>query len=281
MIANKGSEQATSIGDEPGVGKGIKSSTQLDRATWLSWSPDVFMENRPVNRLTDKMLMNNGNTVCLAGHWDPTLKGPHGKELCEEACECVIQEDKNQEAAKAKGKDYRRKDDDCFKNRLRQKGYVENRPTPDTVQNGRLSNPVYTLDQNGNWQLTYSKTPGCENLLTNGRPAGSVIPDCTYMTGGKATEVYEMKFGDDKLRDGQERAHEEIAGEDGESHVINVDKDCDCKGYKEEKEAKAAEAKDALNKLSAAARVMRALQLLVEGAEVEEVGAALLALLAL
>ena len=45
--ANRGSEFSKSIGDEPGSGGGVKSGTHLDRATWLSWSNDVFLEGKP------------------------------------------------------------------------------------------------------------------------------------------------------------------------------------------------------------------------------------------
>ena len=46
---------------------GVKSGTFKGKATWLSFSMNVKMEGRPVCRLTDKMLMNDGNTVNLAG----------------------------------------------------------------------------------------------------------------------------------------------------------------------------------------------------------------------
>ena len=74
----KGSEFYKSIGDEPGVGLGVKSGTQLHRATWLSWSPDVFMEGKPVTRLTDRMLMNNGNTISAGGYFTGPVTGRVG-----------------------------------------------------------------------------------------------------------------------------------------------------------------------------------------------------------
>ena len=227
MIAIKGSEQSSSIGDEPGVGLGVKSGTQLHRATWLSWSPDVFMEGQPVNRLTDKMLMNNGNTVCLAGHWDPLIKGEKGKDLCKEACECVIQE---------AGKD-RKAMDACFAKRMRDKGYnpQTNRPTPQTMQDGMLSNAAYVLEA-GQWILKMSNNaPG---LPSNGRPKDSRVPDATTMNNGKPFDLYEMKFGKDDWGPGQEDAYAEIAKKNqGKLHKIDVDEDCDCDGYKREKKA--------------------------------------------
>ena len=249
MIAIKGSEQASSIGDEPGVGLGVKSGTQLHRATWLSWSPNVFMEGKPVNRLTDKMLMNNGNTVCLAGHWDPKVPGEKGKDLCKEACECVIQE---------AGKDVKALDT-CFAKRLRKQGYdlKTNRPTPETMQNGMLSNGAYIL-QGGEWILKMSNNaPG---LPSNGRPKDSRVPDVTTMNDGKPFDLYEMKFGNDKWGEGQEGAYKQIAEKNGgKLHEIKVDRDCDCDGYKREKEAKQAEELKEAGVRAAAGAAMRLL----------------------
>ncbi len=67
MNGIKGSEFSTSIGDEPGAGGGVISGVNLHRATFLSWSPDVFMEGKPVTRLTDRMLLNKGNTISAGG----------------------------------------------------------------------------------------------------------------------------------------------------------------------------------------------------------------------
>jgi hypothetical protein len=232
MIATKGSEQATSIGDEPGVGLGVKSGTQLHRATWLSWSPDVFMEGRPVNRLTDKMLMNNGNTVCLAGHWDPKVEGATSVDLCKEACECVVA---NAGADKPKL-------DACFAKRLRDKGYnpQTNRPTPQTLSNGTLSNAAYIL-QAGEWILKMSRKE--PDMPSNGRPSGSRIPDATQMADGKPVDIYEMNSRKDDWAPGQENDYKKIANANGGKLTkIEVDKQCDCDGYKKEKEAKEAEA---------------------------------------
>ncbi len=65
--AIKGSEFTTSTGDEPGTAGGVKSGTFKKEATWLTYSMDVKMEGKNVCRLTDKMLMNHGNTVNMGG----------------------------------------------------------------------------------------------------------------------------------------------------------------------------------------------------------------------
>jgi hypothetical protein len=67
MCAHRGSEFSKSIGDEAGSLGGVISGTNLAEATWLTWSPDVFLEGLNACRLTDKMLMNHGNTACLGG----------------------------------------------------------------------------------------------------------------------------------------------------------------------------------------------------------------------
>ncbi|MDY6994173.1 MAG: DUF4150 domain-containing protein [Pseudomonadota bacterium] len=74
MAAHKASEFSQSIGDEPGVAKGIKSSTQMKEATWITYSLDVKLEGKNACRLTDKMFMNHGNTVCLSGFLTEWLK---------------------------------------------------------------------------------------------------------------------------------------------------------------------------------------------------------------
>lgn len=82
MAAHQDSEFSQSIGDEPGTVGGIKSSTHLKEATWLTYSFDVKLEGKCACRLTDKMLMNHGNTVCCAGFVQEFLRGPKGPNEC-------------------------------------------------------------------------------------------------------------------------------------------------------------------------------------------------------
>jgi hypothetical protein len=56
-----------STGDEAGALGGVVSQVFAMEATFLSFSPTVSFEGQPVCRLTDKMLMNKGNTVCMSG----------------------------------------------------------------------------------------------------------------------------------------------------------------------------------------------------------------------
>lgn len=56
--ALKDSEFATSSGDEPGTGGGIKSGVNKGKAKFTSYSMDVAFEGRNVARLSDSMSMN-------------------------------------------------------------------------------------------------------------------------------------------------------------------------------------------------------------------------------
>jgi hypothetical protein len=87
MAAHKGSEFSRSTGDEPGIAKGIKSNTQMKEASWLTYSFDVKLEGKNACRLTDKMLMNHGNTVCLAGEIQKIL-GISETEFLKKCKEC-------------------------------------------------------------------------------------------------------------------------------------------------------------------------------------------------
>ncbi|MCH9687893.1 MAG: DUF4150 domain-containing protein [Deltaproteobacteria bacterium] len=74
MAANKGSEFSKSSGDEAGTVGGVKSGTNMAESTWLSYSMDVFLEGQNACRLTDKKLMNHGNTVNMGGFLTQWLK---------------------------------------------------------------------------------------------------------------------------------------------------------------------------------------------------------------
>jgi len=67
MAAIKGSEYSRCTGDEPGTVGGVKSSTNMKEATWILYSFDVKLDGKNACRLSDKMMMNHGNTACLSG----------------------------------------------------------------------------------------------------------------------------------------------------------------------------------------------------------------------
>ncbi|MEE9390873.1 MAG: DUF4150 domain-containing protein [Planctomycetota bacterium] len=86
----KGSAHSKCIGDEAGTLKGVASSTNLHESTWITWSMNVYVEGKNVARLSDKMFMNNKNTVSGAGgHYEAPLSvaDPILRELCKIFCE--------------------------------------------------------------------------------------------------------------------------------------------------------------------------------------------------
>jgi uncharacterized protein DUF4150 len=74
MAAHSASIFAKSTGDEPGTLGGVVSLVNMMEASWLSYSMDVFLEGLNACRLTDKMLLNHGNTVSMGGFLTTFLK---------------------------------------------------------------------------------------------------------------------------------------------------------------------------------------------------------------
>jgi hypothetical protein len=65
--AIKGSELSRCSGDEAGTAGGVVSNVNMKEATWITYSFDVKMDGDNACRFTDKLKMNHGNTVCMAG----------------------------------------------------------------------------------------------------------------------------------------------------------------------------------------------------------------------
>jgi hypothetical protein len=107
MAAVKGSEFSRCTGDEPGTAGGVKSSTNMKEATWILYSFDVKLEGKNACRLGDKMQMNHGNTVCLAGEVDTPVSGDGdddrpSKEDCNKAIKLLEQPDRLSQKLKLK-----------------------------------------------------------------------------------------------------------------------------------------------------------------------------------
>lgn len=101
MIAVKGSELRRCFGDEPGIGGGIISGTNMKEAKWILYSFDVKMEGKNACRLSDKMTMNHRNTVCLIGELQqPVFAGPDSDQP--ESTPSLIIEHKRREEPKEK-----------------------------------------------------------------------------------------------------------------------------------------------------------------------------------
>jgi hypothetical protein len=98
MAAVKGSEFSRCMGDEPGTAGGVKSSTNMKEATWLLYSFDVKLDGKNACRLSDKMMMNHGNTVCLSGEQQIPVPGAtkYPNQTCPDSELEAIQEEKKQ-----------------------------------------------------------------------------------------------------------------------------------------------------------------------------------------
>jgi len=203
MNGIKGSEFSKSIGDEPGIGFGVKSGTQMDKATFLSWSPNVYMDGSPVTRLTDKMLLNSGNTISAGGYYTGPimLNRPLLDKLCNYACNC-----KDAGAAKQS----------CVEAAIR-------------------ADPTNVLNKdNGIFPEVDFRPDGSLVRRADGFPSSQRgIPgsrlDVVQLTGGVPTAIVEMKFFGDYFRGNQFDRYTNIAKSYGLMlDPIDVEKDCTC-----------------------------------------------------
>lgn len=202
MNGVKGSEFYRSFGDEPGVGGGIVSGVNKDRATFLSWSPNVFMEGRNVTRLTDRMLLNKGNTISAGGYYTGPVKGPQ-REILEKICEFAC-------ACKAAG---------TFSQRC-----IDGKILEWASQAGRNVTPggAYEIGEDGKW--AYRLDDGGNQL--RGGPKGTKMPDYTDHDNNSFGE---NKLPKDRYRGNQNETYDEIGQDtDQDRNDINFKKDCKC-----------------------------------------------------
>ncbi|QND51897.1 DUF4150 domain-containing protein [Phyllobacterium sp. 628] len=207
MNGIKGSEFSISYGDEPGVGGGVISGVNKHRATFLSWSPNVFMEGKPVTRLTDRMLMNKGNTISAGGYYTGPVTGPDKPLLdilCNIACECKVAGTAQQTCVDLAVK-----------------------AMPHTPQNGIFSE--VTFDPSGKMYTMPDGTP-----MTRMGVPGSRL-DVIAVAGGQPVSFVEMKFPGDRFRGSQRSRYQAIAAQNGKQlNEITVATDCLCTDSKPE-----------------------------------------------
>lgn len=210
--AIKGSEFSKSIGDELGSGGGVKSGTYLDRATWLSWSPNVFLDGEAACRLSDKMLMNDGNTASLGGVNQSCLTDDEIEDiLCEFACKC--------KGAKLKQV--------CVSEKIREKFYDGKYPKPDSQIWSEVSFKKVG-ETSFNVIMNKGGTAPTSNPYT---PGGGIRPDCVANDGaGNITRIIEMKFPGDSLRPSQMPggAYSQAANERGADYDVIDVTECKC-----------------------------------------------------
>lgn len=201
-----GSRFATSIGDEPGVGGGVISGVNMSEATFITFSPNVFMEGRAVTRLTDKMLLNKGNTVSMGGYYTgPLPPSPLLEEICFIACECAAVNNANQACVDA--------------------GLTAAHAGTNTPQDGVFPEARY-IKSDGGWGLGLDPATG---FPQRGGPFPH--PDVTRISGGRIAEMVEVKFlnNGDRYRGNQQTRYDILAAAIGVQHkTLNFPEDCSC-----------------------------------------------------
>ena len=117
--AIKGSELSRCNGDEPGTAGGVKSSTNMKEATWILYSFDVKIEGKNACRLSDKMMMNHGNTACLGGHIIKPVGLSYDDDKLWDECKDLHDKykEKQREQADMMDDEYRRLRDQCANRR--------------------------------------------------------------------------------------------------------------------------------------------------------------------
>jgi hypothetical protein len=236
MAAIKGSEFSRSIGDEPGTVGGVKSGVNMKEATWLSYSFDVKFEGKNVCRLTDKMLMNHGNTVCLAGVLQKFISVGALKEgivICKIVCKCDKQPIKGPSGSDLKQKCVKQALDalDTPPGNSTMKPEVSynmtNNPTSPFMHRDSMGRD--TLQRSHHWQKraeqVFGKKYGGQGLVR--RPDVIIVNDKSvppYQSNIKA--VVEIKF-DEPSDPAQMKEYKKIAGK---APVIEVTPEkCECK----------------------------------------------------
>jgi len=216
MNGVKGSEFSRSFGDEPGGGGGVKSGVNLDRATFLSWSPNVFMEGRNVTRLTDRMLLNRGNTISAGGYYTGPVNDDENKEIleqiCKSACECLREGRMNQACVNEKMDAWAQK---LGRNLIGEAAYK-------------------FLKNQEKWVLNE-----CDGKILRG---GGRRPDFTDFDNKSLIEV---KLPKDRFRGNQDEIYDEIAQDQDLTRENVFFKDCDCDGKGRTAEQRKAEKENA------------------------------------
>lgn len=78
-VCHQSANFSKSVGDEPGNRKGIISGTTKGKATFITASPNVFLEGVPAVRQGDMMISNNRNTPPMPLMQAGAAPPPQGK----------------------------------------------------------------------------------------------------------------------------------------------------------------------------------------------------------
>lgn len=164
MIAVKGSEFSRCMGDEPGTAGGVVSSTNMKEAKWITYSFDVKMDGKNACRFTDKMTMNHGNTVCLAGLLQIPVSGAPEQlkdiaKCCNKAVDC--------------GADYKGKG-------CRSRGVHKHSCCQKAIERKKAK---------GHWKNVEPESPHPKTKTMD-----AIRLDVQIKTNGKTSHIYDFKF---------------------------------------------------------------------------------------
>ena len=242
MAAVKGSEFSRCTGDEPGTAGGVKSSTNMKEATWILYSFDVKLDGKNACRLSDKMQMNHGNTVCLGG--EVQVPVPQGDcEAIDVVC-CVIErcDRKHYDIDSDKPcTDLGSEKHKCVENSLKDDPRFECEvsfnmkdvpPSPILLSNGKPAHrrsARHIMDYYGGGEIRRPdvKTPGrpcqifdakfpCSDKVKAGKSSGRMDSDMT-------------RSGDSMMSQDQRDAYQKIAGDEDEGGTVTPLSPGDCK----------------------------------------------------
>jgi hypothetical protein len=174
------------------------------------------MEGQPVTRLTDKMLMNKGNTISAGGYYTGKPKDPQNlplmEQICKAACECYKANPPESSALPRHG--------DC----------VADKVSAWAKAQGKTVVPEVAWDNNGGaWSIRRDPDTG-EILHGGGKKPGDFYDFDT-------NALCEYKGVRDRYRRGQEQNLDDICDQHNLTREeVIFKRDCDCEEKEEEPE---------------------------------------------
>jgi hypothetical protein len=187
--AIKGSEFSRCSGDEAGTAGGVVSGVNMKEATWILYSFDVKMDGQNACRFSDKMKMNHGNTVCMAGV---------GPDVCNAGSNPYIIkcDDYKEETDPAK----RKCDLQCMCAKCKEMNTKKDsfRRVGSHAPRSRLGKPMRSLRQLGNSGANAFRSALTQRLKDEAEPddlKSAFIHECAHKRWKKGPPAADPKFG--------------------------------------------------------------------------------------
>jgi len=219
--AIKGSEFSRCSGDEAGTAGGVKSSTNMKEATWILYSFDVKIEGKNACRLSDKMMMNHGNTACLSGEdGNPRLSGKPPDN--EKDIKCAIHEcdEKEYDVSEAK-------DDKCAALGKAKHTCVANHPKVKDKEPGIKSEafcsvkPPKVLESGGKAIKNFYQAANTIGTLATYKKLSLRRPDLIYTDKNGGTIVADAKFPcPDDVKSGKKTSGQMVSKKNSEVSML-------------------------------------------------------------